>query len=34
MKLRFLPKEIIEAILTGTQEQDLTIDKLYKYLKT
>lgn len=34
MKLRFLPKEIIKAILTGTQEQDLTIDKLYKYLKT
>ncbi len=34
MKLRFLPKEIIEAILTGTQEPDLTIDKLYKYLKT
>lgn len=34
MKLRFLPKEIIEAILTGTQEPDLTIDNLYKYLKT
>ena len=30
MKLRFLPKEIIEAILTGNQEPDWTIDKLYK----
>lgn len=33
MKLRFLPKEIIEAILTGAHEPDWTIDKLYKFLK-
>ena len=32
MKLRFLPKEIITAILTGEQEPDLTITKLYAYL--
>ena len=32
MKLRFLPKEIITAILTGEQEPDLTINKLYAYL--
>lgn len=32
MKLRFLPKEIIEAILTGAHEPDWTIDKLYKFL--
>lgn len=32
MKLRFLPKEIITAILTGEQEPDLTINKLYTYL--
>lgn len=32
MKLRFLPKDIIIAILNGEQEADLTIDKLYKYL--
>jgi hypothetical protein len=30
MQLRFLPKELITAILNGTQEPDLTIDKLYK----
>lgn len=32
MKLRFLPKEIITVILTGEQEPDLTINKLYAYL--
>lgn len=32
MKLRFLPKEIITAILTGEQEPDLTVRKLYAYL--
>lgn len=32
MKLRFLPKEIITAILTGGQEPDLTVRKLYAYL--
>jgi len=32
MKLRFLPREIITAILTGEQEPDLTISKLYAYL--
>lgn len=32
MKLRFLHKEIITAILTGEQEPDLTITKLYAYL--
>lgn len=32
MKLRFLPKEIIESIFNGEQAHDLTIDKLYSYL--
>lgn len=32
MKLRFLPKEIITVILTGEQEPNLTINKLYAYL--
>ena len=32
MKLRFLPKEIISAILAGDQDPDLTIEKLYSYL--
>lgn len=32
MKLRFLPAQTIKAILTGTQEPDLTLDKLYKLL--
>lgn len=30
MQLRFLPKDIIIQILNGTQEPDLTLDKLYK----
>lgn len=32
MKLRFLPKGIIKAILTGSHEPDWTIDKLYTFL--
>ena len=32
MKLRFLPKDIIKAILTGSHEPDWTIDKLYTFL--
>ena len=28
--LRFLPPEIIEQILTGTQDKDLTVEKLCK----
>lgn len=32
MKLRFLPEEIIAAILAGEQEPDLTIEKLYSYI--
>ena len=32
MKLRFLPKGIIKAILTGLHEPDWTIDKLYTFL--
>lgn len=33
MKLRFLPKDIIKAILTGSHEPDWTIDKLYNFYK-
>ncbi len=32
MKLRFLPKNIIQDILTGNHEPDWTIDKLYTFL--
>lgn len=32
MKLRFLPKEIIKAVLTGSHEPDWTIDKLYTFI--
>ena len=32
MKLKFLPKGIIKAILTGSHEPDWTIDKLYTFL--
>lgn len=32
MKLRFLPKQIIQDIMTGLQAPDLTVDKLYAYI--
>ena len=32
MKLRFLPKNIIQDILTGNHEPDWTIDRLYTFL--
>lgn len=32
MKLRFLPKNIVQDILTGNHEPDWTIDKLYTFL--
>lgn len=33
MKLRFLPPELIESILNGTQDRNLTIVQLYKLVK-